>query len=252
MTDPSIANKVAIITGSSKGIGNTLAKGFAEAEASVVLVARSVPNLEATAREITTKGGKAISVPADITIEEQVHLMVETALTEFGRIDILVNCAGGAGSKPFIPLLDMDESSWDKVIDLNLKSVYLCCRAAGRVMVEQKSGSIINFSSGAGIVPVPGETHYGAAKAGVNQLTRALAAEWGRYNVRVNAISPGLIATQASKELVNSDAYEKYVRAIPLGRAGEPEDILGIALFLASEASAFITGAIVPVGGGPQ
>jgi NAD(P)-dependent dehydrogenase (short-subunit alcohol dehydrogenase family) len=216
------------------------------------LAARSVSELEATVIEITNQGGKAIAVPTDVTNGEHVSQMVQKTVETFGRIDVLINVAGGAGRDAFIPLLEMEEEKWDSVVDLNLKSVYLCSRAVGRVMVEQKSGSIINFSSGAGTRPVVGETHYGAAKAGVNHFTRVLATEWGRYNIRVNAISPGLIATQSAQEWVSSDLFEKFAKAIPLGRAGQPEDILGAALFLTSDASAFVSGVIIPVGGGPE
>ena len=247
----SLEGKVAVITGSSQGIGRTLAVGFAEAGAPVVLVARGVAELEATANEITAEGGRALAVPTDVTDSAQVSEMVQRAVNEFGRIDVLVNCAGGAGRTPMIALLDMSEEAWDDILALNLKSVYLCSRAAGRVMVEQKSGSIINFSSGSATRPVVGQTHYCAAKAGVNQFTRVLAAEWGRYNVRVNAISPGLTATRTTQEGLGP-LYEKYAKAIPLGRVGQPEDMLGVAMFLASEASAHISGVIIPVGGGPE
>lgn len=250
--DLTLQGKVAIVTGSSQGIGNMLARGFAAAGASVVMTARNATRLEATAREITDQGGKAIAVPADVTNAEQVSRMVKKAVEAFGRVDVLVNVAGGGGRDAFIPLLDMEEDKWDSVVGLNLKSVYLCCRVVGRLMADQKSGSIINFSSGAGTRPVIGQTHYGAAKAGVNHFTRVLASEWGQYNIRVNAISPGLIATESAREWVSSDLFEKFAKAIPLGRAGQPEDILGIALFLASEASSFVSGVIIPVGGGPE
>lgn len=247
----SVEGKVAIVTGGSRGIGRTLAVGFAEAGACVALAARGVAELKAATQEITAQGGKALAVPTDVTNSTQVSEMVERAAKEFGRIDVLVNCAGGAGRTPMIPLLDMSEEAWDAILALNLKGVYLCCRAVGRVMVEQKSGSIINFSSGSATRPVVGQTHYCAAKAGVNHFTRVLAAEWGCYNVRVNAISPGLTATRSTQEGLGP-LYEKYAKAIPLGRAGQPEDMLGVALLLASEASAHISGVIIPVGGGPE
>lgn len=248
----SVEGKVAIVTGSSQGIGNVLARGFAEAGASVVLVARTASRLEDTVREIQANGGKALAVPTDVTDGAQVSKMVERTLESFGRIDVLINCAGGSGEHRFIPLLDLEERIWDDIVDLNLKSVYLCCRAVGRVMVEQKSGSIVNFSSGAATVPVQGMTYYCSAKAGVNQLTRVLAVEWGGSNVRVNAISPGLTATATEQEHMPPDLYAKYAQSIPMGRVGQPDDLLGTALFLASEASAFVTGIIIPVAGGPQ
>jgi len=248
----SLEGRVAIVTGASQGIGRALAAGFAEAGASVLLAARTVSSLENVAREIAAQGGKALAVPTDVTDSGQVSRMVQRAVDEFGRIDVLVNCAGGAGKTPMVPLLDMTEDVWDAIVDFNLKGVYLCCRAAGRIMVEQRSGSIINFSSGSGVVPVVNQTHYCAAKAGVNHFTRVLAAEWGRYNVRVNAISPGLTATRSTVDGLTPDMYERLSRSIPLGRVGQPEDMLGVALFLASEASAFISGVIIPVSGGPQ
>jgi len=247
-----IDGKVAIITGAGQGIGRTLAVGFAAAGASVVLAARTIADLEETAAQIGAQGGRALAVSTDVTDGAQVSHMVRAALQQFGRIDVLVNCAGGAGKRPMIPLLDMNEDIWDSVLALNLKAVYLCCRAAGRAMVGQKSGSIINFSSASGSQPVPNGTHYCAAKAGVNHFTRVLAAEWGHYNVRVNAISPGLTATRTTLEFMPPDLYQRYARIIPLGRVGQAEDMLGVALFLASDASAYISGVVIPVSGGPQ
>jgi NAD(P)-dependent dehydrogenase (short-subunit alcohol dehydrogenase family) len=175
--------------------------------------------------------------------------MVARTTKEFSRIDILVNCAGGAN---YMPLLDMSQGVWDETLALNITGVYLCSRAAGRVMVEQKSGSIVNFSSAVATAAVANMVHYAAAKAAVNQFTRVLAAEWGPYNIRVNAISPGLTDTSHTREVMGPELFELYAKAIPLGRAGQPEDILAIAIFLASDASSYISGAIVPVSGGPQ
>ena len=244
----SLEGKVAVVTGSSRGIGRTLALGFAEAGASLVIVARSVTELENTAEEIRAHGGNALSVPTDVTNSDQVSEMVRSSLKKFERIDVLVNCAGGGA---IAPLLDISEQAWDEMIALNLKSVYLCSRAVGRVMVDQKSGSIINFSSGAAKAILPEHSHYCASKAGVNQFTRVLAVEWGRFNVRVNAISPGLTETPLTRD-TDPVLLEQWSKAIPLGRIGQPEDILGTAIFLASEASAYISGAIIPVAGGPQ
>lgn len=248
----SVEGKVAIITGGSQGIGNGLAKGFAKAGASVVLVARGAELLEVAVEEIKSKGGRALAVPADVTDSSQVSQMVKRTVEAFGRIDVLINCAGGTGADRFIPLLDLEEEVWDRVVDLNLKAVYLCCRAVGRVMVEQKSGSVINISSGAATTPVATLTYYCAAKSGINQFTRALAIEWGPHNLRVNAISPGLTDTPGERNHMPPETWEKYAGMVPLGRVGQPEDILGAALFLASEASDFITGAVIPVSGGPQ
>jgi NAD(P)-dependent dehydrogenase (short-subunit alcohol dehydrogenase family) len=248
----SVEGKVAIITGSSQGIGNALARGFGKAGASVVLVARSADRLKDAARKIESEGGKALAVPTDVTDGLQVTHMVEQVVDTFGRIDVLINCAGGSAGDRFIPLLDMEEESWDRVMDRNLRSIYLCCRAAGRFMVNQKNGSVINISSGSAVIPTATLVHYCAAKSGVNQFTRALALEWAPHNVRVNVISPGMTDTAGEREHMPQETMEKYTRMIPLGRIGQPEDMLGAALFLASEASNFVTGVILPVSGGPQ
>jgi len=248
----SVEGKVAIITGSSQGIGNALARGFGKAGASVALVARSADRLKDTAGKIESEGGKALAVPTDVTDGLQVSHMVTRVVDTFGRIDVLINCAGGSAGDRFIPLLDMEEASWDRVMDRNLRSVYLCCRAAGRIMVNQKSGSVINISSGSAVIPTATLAHYCAAKSGVNQFTRVLALEWAPHNVRVNVISPGMTDTAGERKHMPEGIMEKYSRMIPMGRIGRPEDMLGAALFLASEASGFVTGVILPVSGGPQ
>jgi NAD(P)-dependent dehydrogenase (short-subunit alcohol dehydrogenase family) len=249
MTVPnfSLQGKVAIITGASGGVGRALSNGFAESGASLVLAARRLTPLQAVADEIGVQGGKALAVPTDITDSVQVSKMVEMAMKEFGRLDILVNCAGGG---PREPTLNITEESWDKTVDFNLKGAFLCSQAAGRVMIEQRSGSIITFSTTAAQLPAAGESHYTAAKAGVIHLTRVLAAEWGRYNVRVNCISPGLIDDEHGRAVMGAE-FEKYARRTSLGRAASPEDILGVAIFLASGAASYITGVIMNVNGGP-
>jgi len=248
----SVEGKVTIVTGSSRGIGKALALGFAEAGASVVLAARTVSELEANAQEITAKGGKALVAPTDVTDRAQLSEMVQKTVKEFGRIDVLLNVAGGAGDRQLRPPLEITEDFWDELQDRNLKSVFLCNQAVARVMVEQRSGSIINISSMSGTKPVAYEAAAGAAKAGVNQLTRALAIAWAPFNVRVNAIAPGLTLTARATRGLGPELVEKYSKDIPLGRAAQPEDHLGPAMFLASDASAFITGIIIPSDGGPQ
>jgi NAD(P)-dependent dehydrogenase (short-subunit alcohol dehydrogenase family) len=244
----SLEGKIAIITGSSGGIGKPLSLGFAKAGALVVLAARKAAELEAIANEITSQGGKALAVPTDVTNSIQVSEMVQRAVKEFGWIDILVN---GVGGGDMMPLLDISEEAWDEMLARNLKSVFLCCQAVGRVMIEQKSGSIINFGTGAATNPVPSGAHYAAAKAGVLHFTRCLASEWGRFNIRVNCISPGLVDDHLGRSSMGP-LFEEYARRTALGRAGQPEDMIGIAIFLASDASAYISGAIVPVSGGPS
>jgi len=248
----SVEGKVTVVTGASRGIGSALARGFAASGAVVVLVARSAIELDAAVNELESRGGKGLAVPADVTDEAEVSEMVHRTQDVFGRIDVLINCAGGTGADRSIPLLEMDVDVWKRIMDLNLKSAYLCCRAVGRVMADQMRGSIINFSSATGVRPTYGMGHYGPAKAGIDHLTRVLSIELGRHSIRVNAISPGLIDTETEREYMPPARFEKYSRAVPLGRVGQPSDILGLALFLASDASAYISGAIIPVSGGPQ
>ena len=248
----SVEGKVTVVTGASRGIGNALALGFAEAGAPVALVARTVSELEEAARKIRATGGTALVAPADVTKKDQVAAMVEKVVKEFGRIDVLVNVAGGAGTRQLRPPLEITEEFWDELQDRNLKSVFLVNQAVAGIMVEQKNGSIININSMSGTKPVGMESVAGAAKAGVNQLTRALAIAWAPYNVRVNAIAPGLTLTERATRGLGPELVEKFSRDIPLGRAANPEDHLGPAFFLASDAGAFITGAVIPSDGGPQ
>jgi NAD(P)-dependent dehydrogenase (short-subunit alcohol dehydrogenase family) len=248
----SVEGKVTIVTGASRGIGNTLARGFAEAGALVALVARTVSELEATAQEIKAKGGKAIVVPTDVTQQGQLYAMVERTVQEWGRIDVLLNVAGGAGDIWVMPALEMAEEYYEELHQRNLKSVFLCSQAVARVMVKQGKGSIVNISSLSGTKPVALEAVVGAFKAGVNQMTRALAVAWAPYNVRVNTIAPGLTLTDRVKQKLGPELIDRFSQDIPLKRAAQPEDHLGPAIFLASDASAFITGAIIPSDGGPQ
>jgi len=246
LPDFGVEGKVVIVTGASGGVGEALSLGFAEAGASLLLAARREAPLRALAEGIAARGARALVVPTDVTKGAEVSAMVRSCLGEFGRVDVLVNCAGGGVPEA---TLDMTEESWDAMVDFNLKSVFLCSRTAGKVMVEQGKGSIINFGTMVGQAPYPGYNHYAAAKAGVIQFTRVLAAEWGRYNVRVNCISPGVVDDDCAHSTVPN--FERAARSTALGRAAQPEDLLPTALFLASDASSYITGLIVNVNGGP-
>ncbi len=248
----SVEGEVTVVTGAGRGIGKALAVGFGEAGSPIAVVARTVSELEETAESVRHAGGKALVVGADMTKSDQVQRMVQTVVGEYGRIDVLLNVAGGAGDVWIVPALEMTESHYDELQNRNLKSVFLCNQSVASVMVRQGKGSIINVSSLSGVKPVALEAAVGAFKAGVNQLTRALAVSWAPYNVRVNAIAPGLTLTARVKGKLTPDFIEQYSRGIPLGRAAKPEDHLGLALFLASDASAFITGAVIPSDGGPQ
>ncbi len=248
----SVEGKVTIVTGASRGIGKALAAGFAEAGARVALVARTVSELEATANEIRSKGGTAIVVPTDVTKPRQLAEMTRKIKEEFGRIDVLLNVAGGAGDIWVMPPIDMPEEHYDELDGRNFKAVFFCNQAVARVMIEQKSGSIINISSLSGTKPVIFEAVVGGFKAAVNQMTRALAMAWGPDNVRVNAIAPGLTLTDRVKKKMGPEFIANFSQGIPLRRPANPEDHLGPALFLASDASAYITGMVIPSDGGPQ
>jgi NAD(P)-dependent dehydrogenase (short-subunit alcohol dehydrogenase family) len=251
-----LTDKVAIITGSGRGIGKGIALAFADVGADVVVVARTAADIEATASEIGEKGSKALAVPGDVRQSDQVENLVQKTLEEFGRIDILVNNAGGTFG---ILAMDMSENAWDAIVRENLKTVFLCSKAVAEVMLDQKKGSIVNISSQAGRGASPRLSAYGASKAGIINLTQSLAAEWAPY-VRVNCIAPGWIETpgvkgkrrETEEEDVNaSTRMEELSRNIPLGRLGRPDDIAAAAIYLASNAAEWVTGITIDVAGGP-
>jgi len=246
----SLEGKVAVVTGSRRGIGKAIALGFAEAGADVALCALTKDNKLATvAEKIGQLGQRSLAIRCDVTQKADVNNTVQRVMDEFGKIDILVNCAGMwiTGEA----LLECDEDDWDKVVNTNLKGTYLCCHAVGKIMVEQKRGNIINFGSKAGINPSPEMGAYAVAKAGVHTLTRQLALELGNYNIRVNAIAPGWVRTDMNIHLRTNPEVEKRLSSgVVLGRLGEPEDISKIVLFLASDDSSYMTGQIIAVDGG--
>ncbi len=246
-----LMDKVAIVTGGGTGIGRGIALEFAKAGADVVVASRKLPNLEKAAEDIKALGRRSLAVVTDVRIPEQVDNMVKQTVEHFGRIDILVNNAGGSFS---CPVEEMTPGGWDAIIGINLKGPFLCCRAAGKVMIKQRSGKIINIASGSGIHGSPGMAHYGAAKAGLINFTTSLALEWAKYNIRVNCIAPGPIETEGIKALrqLTPEAIQERIKAIPLGRYGQPEDIAYATVFLASEASSFMTGETIVISGGPR
>ena len=237
------------MTGSSRGIGKAIALGLAGAGAHIVVAARTTADVETSASEIRALGRKALALPTDVRDSEQVAKMVEKTMEEFGRIDILVNNAAGFFKASS---LEMSEGAWDALIRENLKSVFLCSKAVGKIMVEQKKGSIINISSMAGLRGYVSNAAYGAAKAGIISLTKTLAVEWAPYNVRVNSIAPGFVETPSTTTFwqQNPKHRQAVLQKVPLGRLGKPEDIVGAAVFLASEASAYVTGETIVVSGG--
>lgn len=245
----SLTDRIAIVTGAGRGIGKGIAIGMAEAGAHVVVVARTAEQIEATAEDIRKLGRKALAVPCNVRNGNEVNGVARKTLDEFGRIDILVN---NVGAQFIAPFRKINEKGWDTVMSINLKSVYHGCRAVYDSMYQQKKGCIINISSFVARYTTPGSSHYGAAKAGLENLTKVLAAEWGRYNIRVNVIAPGTFWTSAGEELwADPERREKTTKKIPLRRLGMPEDVAGAAVFLASDAADYITGAILDIDGGP-
>ncbi len=242
-----LSDKIVIVTGAGRGIGKGLALGFAEAGANVVVAARTVAEIEAVAAEIRAMGRKALAVPTDVRQSDQINNMVQKTLEEFGRIDVLINNAGGS----FVVMaMDMSENAWDSIVRENLKPVFLCSKIVGKVMLDQKKGNIINISSGAGEGASPGLCAYGASKAGGINLTRTLALEWAPH-VRVNCIAPGAIETPGLRA-TSSAQLAGAVANIPLGRMGQPEDIATAAIYLASDAAEWVTGITIDVDGGPS
>lgn len=248
LNDFSLEGKVALVTGGSRGIGKAIALGFAKAGADVALTSRKLPDLEQAAEEIRALGRKALAVVAHVGRLEEVNNLVSKVGQEFGRIDVLVNNA--ATNPTMDSALDIQERAWDAIMNLNLKGLFFLSQAVARLMKEQGGGTIINISSVAGISPdiLP---VYSISKAGVIMATKVMAREWAKYNIRVNAIAPGLVRTRFSEALWgNQDILQGALTGIPLGRIAEPNDIVGAAVFLASNASNYVTGHVLVVDGG--
>ena len=245
-----LTDKVAIITGVGTGIGRAIALEFARAGANSTIASRNLGNLEKVAEEVKSMGKRCLAIATDIRIPEQVYKMVQQTVNEFGRVDIMVN---NAGASFMCPVDDLSPNGWDAIVNINLKGTFLCSKAAGKVMIQQKAGKIINITSVAGIDGSPLMAHYGAAKAGVVDFTKSLAIEWAKHNITVNAIAPGLIETEGVKAQMelDPDGVKEILERVPLGRYGQPEEIAYAAIFLASEASSFITGETLVVRGGP-
>ena len=245
----SLEDRVAIVTGAGRGIGKGIALGLASAGADVVVVARTREEIERTAEEIRELGRKALPITADVTLGKQVQDMVAGTLKEFGRIDILVNNAGGS-SGARVPPLEMSEETWDACVNLNLKAAFLCTQAVSRVMIEQKrAGSIVNIASMAGRRGQVRSVAYSAAKAGLINFTLTISNYLAPHHIRINCIAPGRI-TSAGTQILGSDAERIKEYAIPLGRIGQPEDIALAVIYLASDASDYVTGVTFDVAGG--
>jgi NAD(P)-dependent dehydrogenase (short-subunit alcohol dehydrogenase family) len=245
----SLEGKLALVTGSSRGIGKSIALTFADAGADVVLASRKLPDLEKVAEEIKAMGRKVLCIPTHAKKVEDLENLVTTAMNEFGRIDVLVN---NAATNPAMgPIVDTEESVYDHIIDTNLKGYFMMSKLVGKIMREQKSGNIINVSSAGGVSPAEGLGPYCISKAGINMLTKQMALEMGPYNVRVNAIAPRIVKTDFSKALwSNEKLMEHEFQFTPLKCVATPEEIAQTALYLASTAANYMTGHILVLNGG--
>lgn len=241
-----LQDKVAIITGSSRGIGRAIALHLASQGALIVASARNVAALDSLVADIQEQGGKALAVPGDVGISQDVEALFATAKETFGRVDILINNAGITRDGL---LMRMKDEDWDAVLDTNLKGAFYCCRAAAKIMSKQRSGRIINISSVVGEMGNAGQANYCASKAGLIGLTKSIARELARRNVTANAIAPGFIVTDMTDSL-SDKVKEELQGQIPLARLGEAQDIAHAVAFLASEQAGYITGQVLGVNGG--
>jgi gluconate 5-dehydrogenase len=245
-----LEGRVSVVTGGATGLGLQMAMGLAEAGSHIVVCSRKLENCEAAAQQVTKLGVQALAVACDVTKPEQVEAMKEATLKKFRRVDILVNNAGRAWAAP---PEDTPLERWQQVFDLNITAPFLCAQVLGREMIKQKRGKIINIASIAGLVGRNPRAYssisYSASKGALVNFTRDLAVKWAQHNIQVNAICPGFFVTPLNQKLYEKNK-ENIDREIPLGHTGGPDDLKGMAVLLASDASNFITGAIIPVDGG--
>jgi gluconate 5-dehydrogenase len=245
----SISDRVTIVSGGSRGIGKEMAAGFARRGAPVVVTGRNAETLEATVSEISEEASRPVrGIVCDVARPEDISRMVEEVIGEFGRIDVLLNVAGVNRRKK---VETVTEEDYDFILDINLKGAFLIAQAVGRQMLAQESGAIINVDSLNTYAPLKGVAPYAMSKAGLVMMTRSLATEWGERGVRVNTIAPGFILTDLTRKLWSDPVMQEWgLGNTPLGRLGEVEDLVGAAVFLAADASAFMTGQVVRVDGG--
>jgi len=243
-----LTGKVAIVTGSGRGLGKAMAIALADAGADLVVTARTESEILETAQEIEKKGRGVLAVRADITDPVQVDHIVRQTIERFGKVEILVNNAGVAIVKPF---REMSLEEWRKTIDTNLTSLFLCCQAVGSHMIRQRRGKIINITSIDGAAGKATLVAYCSSKGGVIQLTKALAVEWAKYNIQVNAIGPGAFYTKPMAVVLDDEKWGPIRRKkIPMGREGRPEELGPLVVYIASSASDFMTGETIFIDGG--
>ena len=245
----SLAKKTAIVSGGSKGIGKAIAMKLAQAGANVVICSRKKENLDIAVNEAESNGLTLIPIECNTSNKESIQSVVDYTIEKFDRVDVLVN---NAAANPYYgPILNSEDSHWDKIFDVNVKGYFNFVKACSKTMIANNSGKIINVASIAAKTPLEGLGVYNISKAAVVMLTKVLAKELGEHNINVNTLAPGLIKTDFSKALwENEETHNKIVKLIPQGKMGSPDDISGMALYLASEASDFVTGSIFTVDGG--
>lgn len=246
--DVNVKGKIALVTGAARGLGRACALALAEAGADIALGLRDEHTDNGLVKEIESMGRKALSLQMDVSKVKEIHVAFEKIKNYYGRLDILVNNAGVA---PENMAEKVTEKDYDYTVAVNLKGTFFVSQAAGAMMIQQNYGKIINLSSQAGFVALPGESVYCMTKAGIAHLTKCLAAEWGRYNITVNAVAPTFIYTPGTEEyLANEDSKRRVLSKILLGRIGEPKDVANAVLFLASPAASLITGTTLMIDGG--
>jgi len=242
-----LTDRVALVTGGSKGLGRAIAAALAAAGADVAITSRTQADLDLVAAELRQSGRQVCPIAADVGDEDSIRRMIERAVQHFGQIDILVNNAGVEGTGAVV---DMTVEHWDHVMNVNLRSQMLCCKHVGPHMIQRQRGKVINVASVMASRVARYMSAYAASKAGVVQLTRALALEWVRHNIQVNALCPGYFHTPMNQEFFATDTGRRVIAQLPMGRLGEPHEIEGAAVFLASDASSYVTGAALYVDGG--
>lgn len=242
-----LSGRVAVVVGGTSGIGRAIALGLADAGADVVATGRRLEQCEKVAAEIRARSRRSLTLTADVSDATSMAALRDGCLAELGRLDIVV---AAAGITKRVPTLQMDEADWDRILETNLTGVMRTCRVFGSKMVEQKYGRIITIASLASFTGLHEVAAYTASKAGVAGLTRALAVEWARHGVTVNAIAPGVFETDLNRELLKSGRGEEFRMRTPMARFGRVEELVGAAVFLASDASSFVTGQVIAVDGG--
>jgi len=242
-----LSGKVAIVMGGGRGIGRSIALSLADAGADIVVAARTLSQVEETRDMVLSKGRKSMAFSVDVSQKEPITAMVEETVKTLGGVHILVNNAGI--TRP-APLIEYSEETWDTVMNINLKGIFLCTKAVGKYMIEQKYGKIINIASTGGEMAGPYNAVYHASKAGAILFTKSVALEWIRYNINVNAIGPGFVSTELIEDFRDEKARKEVLKAIPIRRFAEPEEIAPMAVFLASDYSNYMVGEHVIVDGG--